>query len=346
VTGALISVVIPTYQRAPLLGRSLESLTVQRPPEGAGPGWYEVVVVNDGSTDATSEVCSAMAHRLPMRHQRIEHAGSSAAKNLGLFLATAPIVLFFDDDDVAAPDMLYEHLRAHRQYTGDRVAVLGRTELAAAAARSPLMRYVTEVDGLMYSYGVLSDGQRLGFAHFWAGRISVKRLLLAEHGLFRTPFEPLEDVELGIRLARTGLIVLYWTAALQWTVRALDLDGFIDRCARQGRADRLIARSYPDDTAVQRYSGLGEARHRAPAMRTAFGVNLSRLRRLNEIAAASGDGEVSPGLREALHAGYGWCFRAARVLAAVDHGLPDRPATPVTIAAPQPRRAPPARTTA
>jgi glycosyltransferase involved in cell wall biosynthesis len=343
VSAPLLSVVVPTYQRAALLRGCLESLVGQRPPEGGGTGWYEVVVVDDGSTDATAATCAAMAARLPLRHQWIQHAGSSAAKNLGLFLATAPIVLFFDDDDVAAPDLLREHVEAHRDQSGDHVAILGRTDLAGGAAQSPLMRYVTEVDGLLFSYGGLSDGQRLGFAHFWAGRISIKRLRLAERGLFRTGLEPLEDIDVGVRLARAGLSVIYRADARQWTVRAYTLDGFIDRCARQGRADRLLAHSYPNDPGVQRYCSLDDAARRARAARPAFGAKIAELRRLDAIAAASTDGVVSPGLREALQAGYGWCFRAARSLAAAGDGDEvDSPSAASRAASPRPRRAPPA----
>src|SRR5262245_5938735 len=88
-----ISVVIPTFNRAPLLRSSLESRATQTLPAAQ----YEIVVVNDGSTDETAAVCRGFEARVNLRCLSIANSGISAAKNLGLFAATAPIVLFFDD---------------------------------------------------------------------------------------------------------------------------------------------------------------------------------------------------------------------------------------------------------
>ncbi|MGH9189512.1 MAG: glycosyltransferase family A protein, partial [Acidimicrobiales bacterium] len=95
-----ISVVIPTRDRAGLLSAALESLAQQDLPEDA----FEVIVVDDGSVDATPVVCAKHADPLRLRYQRIGPSGTSSAKNLGLFMSRGEIVLFFDDDDVAAPD--------------------------------------------------------------------------------------------------------------------------------------------------------------------------------------------------------------------------------------------------
>src|SRR5579864_9483261 len=90
----LISVVIPSLNRAPLLRASLESLSRQT----LGPERYEIIVVDDGSTDETANVCRQFAARAPLRYFYIKNSGISAAKNLGIFAASAPILLFFDDD--------------------------------------------------------------------------------------------------------------------------------------------------------------------------------------------------------------------------------------------------------
>src|SRR4051812_9846129 len=92
----LISVVIPTFNRAVLLRSSLDSLARQTLPATD----YEVVVVNDGSADTTEDVCQEFASRMPMRYFYIKNSGISAAKNLGIFASSAPLILFFDDDDI------------------------------------------------------------------------------------------------------------------------------------------------------------------------------------------------------------------------------------------------------
>jgi glycosyltransferase involved in cell wall biosynthesis len=87
-----ISVVIPTYNRAVLLRRAVESVLRQtRKPD-------EVVVVDDGSTDDTASVASLFGHSI--RYLRQQNAGSSAARNRGVEEARCEWIAFLDSDDV------------------------------------------------------------------------------------------------------------------------------------------------------------------------------------------------------------------------------------------------------
>ena len=104
-----VSVVVPTYNRAHLLGPSLASLLAQ---EGVA---LEIVLVDDGSTDDTV----AVVERLDDARIRCvcrPHAGIASARNAGIADARAPYVAFHDSDDVALPGRLavpVEYLRAH-----------------------------------------------------------------------------------------------------------------------------------------------------------------------------------------------------------------------------------------
>ena len=111
----LISVIIPTRNRAQLLKGSLASLMRQQLRKNE----FEVVIVDDGSNDGTAEVCALASKRLNLRYMRIDAAGISAAKNLGIFLSSAPLLLFFDDDDLAQADLLTQHLATHRAYPAE-----------------------------------------------------------------------------------------------------------------------------------------------------------------------------------------------------------------------------------
>ena len=100
---AAISVVIPTYNRARLLGEAIESALAQtRPPD-------EIVVVDDGSTDATPEVLARFASRV--RAVRQDNAGEAAARNRGVAEARGEWIAFLDSDDLWEPDAL-ERLEA------------------------------------------------------------------------------------------------------------------------------------------------------------------------------------------------------------------------------------------
>ena len=122
----LCSVLVCTYNRAELLRLALESLCAQT----VGCDSFEVVVVDDGSTDGTATVVERFDGRLQIRYSFQENSGLAAARNHALFLAQGPIVLMHDDDDVAGPHLVEEHLRTHGQYPETHYAVLGYTRLS------------------------------------------------------------------------------------------------------------------------------------------------------------------------------------------------------------------------
>jgi glycosyltransferase involved in cell wall biosynthesis len=96
---ALVSVVLPTYDRAHTLRASVESLLAQRDVD------FEVLVVDDGSADDTPAVLAALRHPR-LRVLRIPHGGVAAARNTGIAASGAPFVAFHDSDDVALPGRL------------------------------------------------------------------------------------------------------------------------------------------------------------------------------------------------------------------------------------------------
>src|SRR5262249_7704667 len=193
---------IPTRNRAALLRDSLESLARQTLARDR----FEVVVVDDGSTDETPTVCAELAERLHLRHVPLAPSGIAAAKNAGILAARGTIVCFFDDDDVADPEMLMEHLRVHEQRPEERVAVLGYTTWGDWLEVTPLMHFVTDVGHYLFAYDGLEDGQVLDYTYFWGGRSSCKRSFLLAHGLFNPGFTfGSEDMQLGYRLLRPGL---------------------------------------------------------------------------------------------------------------------------------------------
>jgi glycosyltransferase involved in cell wall biosynthesis len=90
-------VVIPTYNRGPLIRRAVESALAQTYPA------LEVLVVDDGSTDDTAARLAAMADTR-MRYVARQHAGVSATRNAGVAAAGGELIAFLDSDDVWKPD--------------------------------------------------------------------------------------------------------------------------------------------------------------------------------------------------------------------------------------------------
>src|SRR6266567_3605756 len=250
-----ISVIIPTFNRAAMLADTLESFAVQNIPKNR----YEVIVVDDGSKDATPEVCREFASRIELKYLHIDNSGTSAAKNTGILASRGKILLFFDDDDIADRRLLEEQLKAHKQHQAENIAVLGYTTWAPTLSVTPLMRYVTEIGRFLFAYADLKDGQMLDFTYLWAGRCSCKRSFLAKHGVFNRQFRApgIEDIEFGYRLSKFGLRVVFHRAAVSYMTRAVTFDEFCERCERQGEALFLFSQLH-DDPSVQQYCQLAD----------------------------------------------------------------------------------------
>ena len=258
-----ISVVIPTYNRAEMLMSALAALEEQ----SLDAGDYEVVVVDDGSTDATPDLVTALRPGFRLTYRRIGHRGISVAKNVGTLAARSPLVLYADDDDQADRDLLAEHLAAHAAEPADSVAVLGYTTWSPDLTVTPVMEYLTDIGQLLFAYPSMRGRGRLDYTAFWGGRSSCKRQFLLEHGLFQPAFTSIiEDIELGYRLSRAGLSVVFNERALSYMIRGVTFEEFCERSWRRGRALVRFSGLHPDPD-VQRYCGTEDAGDRWAGVR-------------------------------------------------------------------------------
>jgi len=111
----VISVIVPSYNSSDYLDLTLAAFVIQSYRD------YEVIVVDDGSTDATPEVARRYAGKLPLKYVSQDNRGRAGARNTGLQHAAGEIVLFNDDDRLPAPNLLQAHVQAHR--TGNEVVI-------------------------------------------------------------------------------------------------------------------------------------------------------------------------------------------------------------------------------
>src|SRR5262245_3320321 len=93
-----VSVLIPTYNRAHLVARSVESALAAMLPDD------ELIVADDGSTDNTEQVLAPYAGRI--RLLRLPHGGAGVTRNAAIGVATRPLVAFLDSDDEWDSDKL------------------------------------------------------------------------------------------------------------------------------------------------------------------------------------------------------------------------------------------------
>jgi glycosyltransferase involved in cell wall biosynthesis len=277
---------------------------------------FEVVVIDDGSSDTTREVADSFAGRLPLRYFYQKNAGLATGKNHGIYAATGRIVFFFDDDDIATPGLLEEHLMSHRQHADESYAVLNYTTWSPRLKVSPLMRFITDVGCFLFSYPYIRHGSVLDYTYFWGGRSSCKRSFLIEHGVFNPIFRfGCEDIELGYRLSHHGLKVVYNATAATYMLREVNLEEFYRRLLRQGRSQYQFSSMYDDHRVAEWCETIG-AEEKWRVMAPVYDAMVKSTQNLERIVHE----KLLHGLefdsltRKLLYQAYWWTFRATKIM--------------------------------
>jgi len=130
-----VSVIIPAYNRRAMLLEAIDSVLAQSNRA------FELIVIDDGSTDGTCE--SEQLRRLAetIRLERIDHRGPAAARNRGVAMARAPLVAFLDSDDLWSPDKLERQLAFMRDNPGCAISQTGEIWLRSAQRVNSAIRH-------------------------------------------------------------------------------------------------------------------------------------------------------------------------------------------------------------
>ena len=188
-----ISVVIPTFNRKAILKKCLSALEDQDLDPSITS--YEVIVVDDGSTDGTTSWIKENKETLPhvVLYEQ-EHGGPALGRNLGVLKSKSEIIIFIDSDLIVTNKFLISHKRK-------------------------LVNYWDKFNRKCFTYGSVINTSNfnnpqaeshkitdISFAYFATGNVAVSRELLLKSGLFDTTFSLYgwEDLELGERLKKMG----------------------------------------------------------------------------------------------------------------------------------------------
>ncbi|HEX7152802.1 MAG TPA: glycosyltransferase family 2 protein [Thermoanaerobaculia bacterium] len=233
------SIVIPTYNRLDMLLRVLDALErqVDAPP-------FEVIVINDGSTDDTDRVVS---QRKGITYRLQPNGGPGRARNHGVTLAQGQYVIFIGDDTVPEPRFLAEHARVHRDAGDDPlVACLGYTGWPREERVTAFMDYINDY-GLQFGYKLIEDGATVPYNFFYTSNISLDRQLIAAHP-FDTSFPSAawEDIELAYRLDSKGLKIRYNAKAVTRHYHQMTIDSFSRRQYTVGKSGAIFYRKHPE----------------------------------------------------------------------------------------------------
>jgi GT2 family glycosyltransferase len=242
-----LSIVIPTRDRRERLIATLAALDRQRL---AGEE-VEVVVVDNGSCDATPAALEARTGTLPLTVLSEPREGASFARNRALQHVRAPVVLLLGDDMVPADDgLLAGHIALHRAHSEPGYAVLGRVRWVEPV--DAFMRWL-EIAGFQFSFDDIAAGPVDPAAYLYSSHASLSTQALRDAGGFdgeRFPFL-MEDTELGIRLRRRGLRLEYRPELVVHHHHAQTLDGYARRMEAIGAAARRLRDLYPAEAPSQ-----------------------------------------------------------------------------------------------
>ncbi len=202
--GPLFSVIVPTYNRLPILKKCLDALEAQTLKASN----FEVIVIDDGSSDGTEELLSQYCSSFRLQYLRQTNSGTGAARRNGVAHANGEYLLLMNDDTICDRDLLEQHLKVQRAYLPQRWAVLGSFEYPASAQQRALTRYFC-VEPFMFPQVSMEAGCPYGYSHFITCNLSIRRDAVVDAGSFDSTYKLSEDTELGIRLHERGYRVLY-----------------------------------------------------------------------------------------------------------------------------------------
>jgi GT2 family glycosyltransferase len=236
------SVVVPTYRRPETLFQVLDALGRQEEAPD-----FEVVVVDDGSGDETSERLASYRPAYPFRFFSQENAGPAAARNRGILEARCRYLLFLGDDTVPEAKLLSVHARAQREAAPASVAVLGYTTWPRDRAVSPFLHHINEY-GLQFGYGLIDDPESVPFNFFYTSNISLERERLREAGMFDTgfPHAAWEDIEISYRMLQRGLKIIYRPEAVARHHHEITFASFRRRQEKSGMAAAIFYEKHPE----------------------------------------------------------------------------------------------------
>ena len=224
-----VSVVIPTYNRKAALKECIDSLITQSYPE------YEIIIVDDGSTDGTTRLLGEYSRNNPMvKYFHQENRGPGAARNLGIKNSKGDIICFTDDDCIADKDLIKNLVEV---YTDKNVGGVGG-KVSDYKIKTIIERYSRDRNLL---------NQEIFFNPVITANISYTREAMQKVGYFDESFIFSEDVDLSIRVRLKGFEIKYTPQAIIYHKHRATLKGLIKQQYNYGKGNARLHKKYTKD---------------------------------------------------------------------------------------------------
>ncbi len=195
-----LTVVIASRNRRELLRRCLTALAHQT----QDPDTFEVIVADDGSSDGTAGMVEGLPTPLHVRVLQLQQGGWAAAQNAAIHASEGAVCLITDDDVIASPALVAEHVSAHG--SGGQLIGIGVLTQQPRAARDWYAHAFARAWNEHYDE---LDHRPARWTDCYGGNLSAPRSTLIEVGGFATDLSAAEDIELGYRLCAAGCVPRY-----------------------------------------------------------------------------------------------------------------------------------------
>ena len=233
------SIIIPTHNRRSVLLETLDCLGLQSQP----PDAFEVIVIADGCTDGTVEALRVSRTPFALRVLEQSNRGAGAARNTGAAAASGDVLIFLDDDIQMEPGFVEAHVRVH----------CDRPNRVGIGYLPPALRDQTGYFRLelrqwwqnMFDH-MRQPGHRFAYIDLLSGNFSLTADLFAQIKGFDTTLRVHEDWELGARLLKAGVELVFVADAVGWHCETTDINRALVRKFGEGKADVQLGRLYPE----------------------------------------------------------------------------------------------------
>ena len=241
-----ISVVVPTYNSVDTLSLCLDALLSQ----DLDSNKYEIIVVDDGSTDNTEEVVARYLNKSPtISYHKKPNSGPAAARNLGAQRACGAILAFTDADCEPSHDWLTQIAGSFDEGGDDIVAVKGayRTRQDSVVARFAQIEFENR-------YRKMRNTECIDFVDTYSG--AFRRSVFLAVGGFDTNFPVAnnEDVELSYRMASQGHKMVFNPNAIVYHKHPDTVAGYLKQKFGRAYWRMAVYREFPDKIKTDSYT--------------------------------------------------------------------------------------------
>ncbi|MCW6048552.1 amino acid adenylation domain-containing protein [Lyngbya sp. CCAP 1446/10] len=240
-----VSVVIPSYNSAQFLPEAIESILEQTLPV------FEIIVVDDGSTDETKEICD----RYPaVKYVYQNNQGVAAARNTGLGVSTGEYIVFLDSDDCLLPEAIEIGVK-HINALPEVGFVFGRYffySIQPDGSYKVEEKYEDQPEVANYQT-ILATQHKIQCGCIMFRRVALESVSIESVGAFDPSLVPMEDINLFLRVARDFPIYFHGEVVSKYRYTGNNLSSKSAKMLIQARLSHGRQWSYIQQTGKEEY---------------------------------------------------------------------------------------------